>query len=130
MTTQKDTFYSELLTRINAGFPGIYLVSHEEQRVFSELLKVCDAIHYNLFNWSCARGLEQLAEVFKKQDGTQGLKTPDKKSYMADTEGPLDVLKVIANDKTIPRNSLVNLRLFHSFLDDPGIQTYILDILN
>ena len=126
----KNTFYEELFTRINAGFPGIFVVSHEEQRVFSELLKICDAINYNLFNWSCAKGLEQLAEVFKKPDGTFELKVPDKKSFIPETENPLEVLKAIEKDKTIPKNSLVNLRLFSSFLEDPGIQTYILDILN
>jgi SpoVK/Ycf46/Vps4 family AAA+-type ATPase len=130
MTKVKDSFGQELHTRINAGMPGIMVVSHEEQRVFSELLKVCEAVGYNLFNWSCARGLEHSAEPFKNDKDQIRLKAPDKKDYLPDTDNPLDVLKVIANSKTVPPNSIVNLRLFTVFLEDPGIQTYILDILN
>lgn len=127
----EKVLYNEILSRVSAGFPGIYIQTHEEQRVLSDLLKACDAMSYNLFSWSCARGLEQLAECFKKQDGTMALKLPEKRQVIPETGNPIEVMeKLLSDHNMIKKCSIVNLRLFHHFLEDPAVQTYLLDILN
>lgn len=127
----EKVLYNEILARVSAGFPGIYIQTHEEQRVLSDLLKACDTLAYNLFIWSCPRGLEQIAESFKKSDGSSALKLPERRQVVADTGNPIEVLEKLLLDKNIVKKcSIVNLRLFHHFLEDPAVQTYLLDILN
>lgn len=83
---------------IRAGYPGIYLVSHEESRVEAELKAITATLKYRLYAWSTTEGLTD---------------TSDGSTRAA--QDPLEALQAISE---LPDNSLVLLRDFHMFLQD------------
>src|SRR5258708_40044740 len=46
-----------IINYIRAGYPGLYLVSHEEQRVHAEMTQIAKELKYSLFFWSVVDGL-------------------------------------------------------------------------
>jgi hypothetical protein len=42
---------------LQVGYPGLYLVSHEDQRVEAELNAIAKTLKYNLSFWSVTQGL-------------------------------------------------------------------------
>ena len=48
---------SKIINYIRAGYPGLYLVSPEEQRVALEITQVAQELEYNLVFWSVVDGL-------------------------------------------------------------------------
>ncbi len=85
---------------IRAGYAGLYLVSHEEQRVEAELKAIATALKHRLFAWSATAGLIDTADGAAR--GAQD---------------PMEVLGVLAE---LPDDSIVLLRDYHLFLDDPN----------
>ena len=83
---------------IRAGYPGIVLVSHEEQRVEAELKAIATELHYRLHAWSVTSGL------VNTEDGQ--------------TRPASDPLEAVALIGELPENSLILLRDFHMFLED------------
>lgn len=64
---------TELQQYVKAGYPGIYIVSHEEQRVFCDIHRDIQDIKYDVCSWSCTTGI-----VFKngtKEDDTEDIIT-------------------------------------------------------
>jgi hypothetical protein len=47
----------KIINYIRAGYPGLYLVSHEEQRVAVEMTRIAHELKYNLVFWSVVDGL-------------------------------------------------------------------------
>ena len=95
---------SEMKTRIvnyiRAGYPGLYLVSHEEQRVDGELKSICKELKYNLIVWSAVDGLV---------DTGKGTSTS--------ANDPLEALMAI---KDMKEKTIILFRDFHLFLIDPN----------
>jgi len=103
---------SELGTKIihyvQAGYPGLYLVSPEEQRVEAELKSVVEHLnrnpdekeHYQLCYWSVVDGLvnTQTNQVHNAND-------------------PLEVLQAIGEQK---ERTITLLKDYHLFLEDPN----------
>jgi hypothetical protein len=85
---------------IRAGYAGLYLVSHEEQRVEAELKAIATALKHRLYAWSATAGLIDIA------DGT-----------CRGAQDPMEVLGVLSE---LPDDSIVLLRDYHVFLDDPN----------
>src|SRR4051795_3060701 len=48
---------ARIINYIRAGYPGLYLVSPEEQRVQAEIQAIAKQLKYNLFFWSAVDGL-------------------------------------------------------------------------
>src|ERR1039458_3821054 len=48
---------SKIINYIRAGYPGLYLVSAEEQRVALETTRIAQDLKYNLVFWSVVDGL-------------------------------------------------------------------------
>ncbi len=88
----------KIVNYIRAGYPGIYIVSYEEQRVEAELKAVAAALDYRLFAWSTTAGLLDTADGQARQAGD-----------------PMDAVEAV---EELPENSLVLLRDFHAFLED------------
>ena len=88
-----------IINYIRAGYPGLYLVSHEEQRVDGEMKSIAQELKYNLVLWSAVDGLVDTA----------------KKTATAAND-PLEALLAIREmkDKTI-----ILLRDFHLSLIEP-----------
>ncbi len=83
---------------IRAGYPGIYLVSHEEARAEAELKAAAIATDHGLVAWSATTGLVDTG------DGrTLGV------------EDPMEAVTAIAG---LPDNTVILLRDFHLFLQD------------
>ena len=93
---------------LQAGYPGLYLVSPEEQRVEAELKSVTDHLnrdraaseHYQLCYWSVVDGL---------------VNTQSKQVNSAND--PLEVLQAISEQ---PERTIFLMKDYHLFLQDPN----------
>jgi hypothetical protein len=47
----------KIINYIRAGYPGLYLVSHEEQRIAVEMTRIAQELKYHLVFWSVVDGL-------------------------------------------------------------------------
>jgi len=85
---------------LQAGYPGLYLVSPEDARVEAELKAIARTLDYNLCFWSVISGL---------------VETKTKKIHQA--QDPLEALQTI---ESLPEKSVILLKDFHLFLADPN----------
>jgi len=93
---------------LQAGYPGLYLVSPEEQRVEAELKSVTDRLnqnrregeHYQLCYWSVVDGL---------------VNTRTRQVHAAND--PLEVLQLVGEQ---PERTIFLLKDYHLFLQDPN----------
>jgi AAA+ superfamily predicted ATPase len=90
----------KIINYIRAGYPGLYLVSHEEQRVALELTRIAKELKYNLVFWSAADGL-----VNVEQNTTTA------------ANDPLEALLAI---QELKEKTIILLRDLHLFLQDPN----------
>jgi SpoVK/Ycf46/Vps4 family AAA+-type ATPase len=91
---------SKIINYIRAGYPGLYLVSAEEQRVALEMTRIAQELKYNLVFWSVVDGLVDT------QKGTNN-----------SANDPLEALIAI---RDLKEKTLILLRDFHLFLQDPN----------
>jgi SpoVK/Ycf46/Vps4 family AAA+-type ATPase len=100
--------------KARAGYPAIYLVSSEYVRSLHEIKQVCDKAGRTLFIWTLSKGLVK--------DGTDKI--------IGDTDGPANALDEMSKTKGgIPEKSIVVMPLLHHYLEDPGIQAKLIDLL-
>ena len=97
-------FVSDLDTLIRARYPLVYLVTWEEQRLDAILEDVARAHGKALLSWSVTRGLRRL--------GLRNLAVVDA------SRPPVEALAAIGK---LSEPSLVVLKDFHPFLDDPAV---------
>jgi len=91
---------TKIINYIRAGYPGLYLVSAEEQRVALEMTRIAQELKYNLVFWSVVDGLVDT------QKGTNN-----------SANDPLEALIAI---RDLKEKTLILLRDFHLFLQDPN----------
>ena len=91
---------AKLVHYLRAGYPGLYLLSHEEQRVEAEFKAITRQLGYCLCFWSVADGL---------------VNTTSNKAV--DAPDPLAALDALAG---LPEKSVVLLKDYHLFLQDPN----------
>ena len=91
---------ARIINYIRAGYPGLYLVSHEEQRVDGEMKQIAQELKYSLHLWSVVDGLVDSQNGQSKQ-----------------ANDPLEALMLVPELK---EKSIVVLRDFHLFLQDPN----------
>ena len=102
MSTNNNIF-NELEVLIRSRYPLIYLTSHEENRVISEIIDISKKNKKNLYSWTITSGLiDELA-------------TEDDISDLDAFNDPLDILQHI---NTIEENAIFILKDFHSYLED------------
>jgi hypothetical protein len=89
----------QVINYIRAGYPGLYLVSPEGTRVEAEIKQIAQELKYNLFFWSVVDGLVDT------EKGTNN-----------SANDPLEALIAI---KEIKEQTIILLRDFHLFLQDP-----------
>ena len=90
-----------IINYIRAGYPGLYLISHEEQRVNAEMIAVAKELQYSLFFWSVVDGLID----------------PLKAQQVKEVNDPLEALIAV---QELKEQSIVLLKDFHLFLADPN----------
>jgi len=91
---------TRIINYIRAGYPGLYLVSHEEQRVDGELKSICQDLKYSLVVWSAVDGLVDTA-----------------KNTATPANDPLEALVAIHEMK---EKTIILFKDFHLFLQDPN----------
>jgi hypothetical protein len=91
---------TRIINYIRAGYPGLYLISPEEQRVQAEMAGIAKELRYNAFFWSAVDGLV---------DMVKGTAHP--------CNDPLEALVAIGDLK---EQTIILLQDFHLFLVDPN----------
>src|SRR3954462_4596668 len=90
----------KIISYVRAGYPGLYLVSHEEQRVIAELIQISKELEYALSVWSAVDGLVEI-----------------KTGKSIDANDPLAALIEI---EKLEERTVIVLQDFHLFLSDPN----------
>jgi hypothetical protein len=85
---------------IRAGYPGLYIVSPEEQRVEAEIKAIAESLQFDLFFWSAVDGLVNASS------GAQNTALD-----------PLEALQAIEEQK---EKTITLLKDFHLHLNDPN----------
>ncbi|MGZ4961691.1 MAG: AAA family ATPase [Limisphaerales bacterium] len=85
---------------IRAGYSGLYLVSHEEQRVEAEIKAIAAELKCTLYAWSITEGLVNLD-----------------KASVTNCHDAVDTIEAIAG---LEKESIILLRDYHLFFDDPN----------
>src|SRR5947207_844444 len=98
-------FVSDLDTLIRARYPLIYLVSWEEQRLDAILHDIAQNHGKALLHWSVTRGLRRVS-------GARSMPISEQ------SRDPIEALSGIAK---LTEASLVVLKDFHAFLDNPAV---------
>jgi len=98
-------FVSDLDTLIRARYPLIYLVSWEEQRLDAILHDIAQNHGKALLHWSVTRGLRRVS-------GARSMPISER------SRDPIEALSGIAK---LTEASLVVLKDFHPFLDNPAV---------
>src|ERR1017187_5849761 len=98
---------AKIINYIRAAYPGLYLVSHEDQRVDAEMIEIAKELQYSLFFWSCVNGLIDR----------------DKGQQVENTQDPMQALIAI---QELKERSMVILKGFHLCLEDPNAILMIL----
>jgi hypothetical protein len=99
---------ARIIHYVQAGYPGLYLVSPEEQRVEAELKSVTDHLNrdrsdgeqYSLCYWSVVDGLVNT-----------------KTNQVHNANDPLEVLQAMSEQ---PERTIILLKDYHLFLQDPN----------
>ena len=92
---------NKIINYIRAGYPGLYLVSPEEQRVEAELKTIAQDVGFALHCWSATTGI-----------------VDTEKQSVRDAHDPLEALLA---SRELAEKSILLLRDFHLFIgDDPN----------
>lgn len=102
---------------IRAGYSGLYLVSHEEQRIAAEMQATAAAVGFAFYTWSLTSGI------------VKPHAKPEQIESIPDTAPPG---KALAAFGKLPEKSVLLLRDFHMILRDPNPLLYrmVKDALN
>jgi ATP-dependent 26S proteasome regulatory subunit len=99
-TSSPSEMKGKIINYIRAGYPGLYLVSPEEQRVDAEMKTIAQDLKYSLHVWSVVDGL-----------------VDTKKHTTTAANDPLEALVAI---KDMSEKTIILLLDFHLFLQDPN----------
>ena len=91
---------TKITNYIRAGYPGLYIVSPEDQRVEAEIKAIAESLKFDLFFWSAVDGL------FNTRTGAQN-----------SVLDPLEALQAVEDQK---EKSITLLKDFHLHLADPN----------
>ncbi len=96
----------EIVNYVKAGYPALFIVSHEERRVEAELQSVAQKTAFQLYAWSITTGIVSVSD------------TP---SAIADSQEPFMMLGAF---DSLPERSILLLRDFHMILADRNPMVY------
>lgn len=101
----------QIINYVRAGYPGLFIVSHEEKRVEAELLAVAEETGFALYGWSLTEGV-----------------ISSKGEVIPDSNDPLAVLDIFGK---MDEKSILLLRDYHLFLEqrDPMLLRKLKDAL-
>ena len=124
-----------IFEKARAGYAALYLVSSEDQRSQHEIQAAAAELDRKLFIWTFGKGIYE--EGKKTPVDLSPSAEPGELPDSANPPGMLRALTGVVDPKArgdnrkliIPQKSIVVLRLFHHFLDDPLVQSALLDVI-
>jgi hypothetical protein len=109
---QPPAFVKELDTLVRARYPLIYLVSWEEQRLDAVLEEMARSHGKTLHTWSSTQGLRKIAGA----------------RYVPPQESTRDPVEALTAIHKLSEPSLVVLKDFHPFLNDPVVVRWLREL--
>lgn len=100
IASSQSDMRTKIINYIRAGYPGLYLVSNEEQRIDAEMKCIAQDLDYALHIWSVVDGLVNAHNGQSRQ-----------------ANDPLEALSAI---QELKEKTVILLRDFHLFLQDPN----------
>jgi ATP-dependent 26S proteasome regulatory subunit len=100
------TLNQRITNYFKAGYSGLYLVSHEEDRIEALLAEVATGAAAHLYGWSCTKGLDHII-----------VREGEARGVLKDMESIDDLLKAIAGG-AVEKESFVLLRDMHGWYAD------------
>jgi len=91
---------TQIINYVRAGYPGLYILSYEEQRVEAELKAVAEAACFGLHTWSITEGI---IDCTHRQVG-----------------GCIDPLEMLDAFTKLPEKSILVVSDLHLFLAEPN----------
>jgi AAA+ superfamily predicted ATPase len=101
-----------LEVRGKAGYAAVYLQSLEDQRILREIRESADTMKRKMFFWTFGKGLIE-----------------DKRSATRPIENTAQPHLALEHVRALPEDSVIVFRQVHHFLNEPGIQAIILDLI-
>ena len=101
-----------LVEKIKAGYPALYLLTPEDARAQSYIEEACNQTGRKVCVWTLGKGLT-------KKEGSK-IVVIDK------SENPDQVLEAASK---LQQNTVVVLRHYHHFMENPGLQALLLDLI-
>lgn len=108
-----SSIFAEVKLLIQSRCPLIYLTSHEEERVMSNLIYLSQNLKKKIFSWSLTAGLTEQAV------------DPDEISDLDSFRDPLEILNYIDQSKD---NAIFVLKDFHFFMEDFSVIRKLRDL--
>jgi len=104
---------------ISAGFPALYVTTHEEMRAESEIREAAKAIDRSLWIWSSTRGWVDKTNV-----------ADDKEGRKIKTSNPMHALECIEKEtrSELPQDAVYVLRDFHPYLASADVVRKLRDL--
>lgn len=102
-----------LVEKSKAGYPALYLLSTEDQRSIEEIVKAATQVERKLSIWTFMKGVEYTSATGKK----------------ALDSGSTDPMQALKYAGKMDQGTILVLRHFHHFLEDPSIQATLLDLI-
>lgn len=112
MSISKTTL--ELIEKAKAGYPAIYLETPDDFRGQKEIAQAAEELKRDLYFWTFGKGLTK--------SGKTSIPIPE-------TSNPPEVLSYLLDNASKKEKSVIILRIFHEFLDDPLIKSLLLDLV-
>lgn len=105
-----------LIEKGKAGYAALYMHTAEDQRSLREVKAAAKDLGRKLFIWTAGKGL--IEDGRRPQNG--------RVSPVKDTETPPMLMEALNG---LEQKSVVVLRQFHHYMDDPLVQAYLLDLI-
>lgn len=103
---------ARIVEMARAGYPALYLLTSEDMRAQREIKQAASDLKRTLYIWTLGKGIIE--------EGGKSHKP------MEETDNPNGLLTALPKLKP---QSIVVLRLFHHFMEDPLVQSVLLDLL-
>lgn len=101
-----------LIEKIKAGYPALYLQTHEEERAISYIEAAAKETQRQVYSWLLNQGITN--------------RTGSKTNKLTDSEQPDQALDQAGK---LPQPSILILRHYHHFLESPAAQALLADLI-
>lgn len=123
-TTPTNPLRSAVYNYLKAGFPALYITTHEEQRAEKEIVAAAADIDRGVFHWSLTKGWVGLDSTNHANKVRSIPKATDPMAALNAIEPPPAM-----RDSALPEENVFILRDFHSMLDSAEVVRKLRDLM-